>query len=64
LVCPLDVHVQNVAFNLQLIQSKKADWKTAIELTENLKRFDPLDPVKYDIALFGWGAEKGIGNRE
>ncbi|HPI09806.1 MAG TPA: DUF2400 family protein, partial [Catalimonadaceae bacterium] len=33
------------------------DWKMAIELTENLRRFDPLDPVKYDFALFGLGIE-------
>ena len=55
LVCPLDVHVQRVARNLNLIQSEKADWKTAVELTEKLKSFDPSDPVKYDIALFSMG---------
>jgi uncharacterized protein (TIGR02757 family) len=55
LVCPLDVHVQRVACNLNLIQSEKADWKTAVELTEKLKSFDPIDPVKYDIALFSMG---------
>lgn len=55
LVCPLDVHVQRVARNLNLIQSEKADWKTAVELTEKLKSFDPIDPVKYDIALFSMG---------
>ena len=55
LVCPLDVHVQRVARNLNLIQSEKADWKTAVELTEKLKSFDPQDPVKYDIALFSMG---------
>ncbi|MEY3542420.1 MAG: hypothetical protein RLZZ204_1232 [Bacteroidota bacterium] len=60
LVCPLDVHVQRVARNLNLIQSEKADWKTAVELTEKLKSFDPIDPVKYDIALFSMG----VGIRE
>jgi uncharacterized protein (TIGR02757 family) len=55
LVCPLDVHVQRVALNLNLIQSEKAEWKTAVELTEKLKSFDPSDPVKYDIALFSMG---------
>ncbi|MGN6540624.1 MAG: DUF2400 family protein, partial [Ginsengibacter sp.] len=25
------------------------------ELTEELKKFDPQDPVKYDFALFGLG---------
>ncbi|MFM1794483.1 MAG: hypothetical protein RL642_868 [Bacteroidota bacterium] len=60
LVCPLDVHVQRVALHLGLIQSEKADWKTAVELTEKLKSFDPSDPVKYDIALFSMG----VGIRE
>ncbi|MFN6373778.1 MAG: DUF2400 family protein [Chitinophagia bacterium] len=48
--------MQRVAFQLGLIQEQKADWKTAIELTENLKRLDPDDPVKYDLALFSLGA--------
>ena len=52
LVCPLDVHVQRVALRLGLIASEKSDWKTAVELTNNLKKLDPQDPVKYDIALF------------
>lgn len=56
LVCPLDVHVQRVAHHMGLIQEQKADWKTAIELTENLKQLDPNDPVKYDLALFSLGA--------
>lgn len=55
LVCPLDVHVERVARNLGLIKRKQTDWLTAIELTENLKKFDPDDPVKYDFALFGMG---------
>jgi uncharacterized protein (TIGR02757 family) len=55
LVCPMDVHVQRVACRLKLIDAEKADWKTAIALTEVLKQFDPKDPVKYDLALFGLG---------
>ena len=55
LVCPLDLHVMRVAKELKLIEAEKSDWKTAIALTTQLKTFDPADPVKYDIALFGWG---------
>lgn len=58
LVCPLDIHVMRVAKELKLIDQEKSDWKTAIALTDMLKTFDPLDPVKYDIALFGWGVSK------
>ena len=59
LVCPMDVHVQRVACRLNLIDAEKADWKTAIALTEVLKQFDPKDPVKYDLALFGLGVANG-----
>ena len=58
LICPCDLHVDRVARKLGLIQRPKTDWLTATELTENLRLFDPLDPVKYDFALFGLGVEK------
>jgi uncharacterized protein (TIGR02757 family) len=55
LVCPLDVHSGRVARRLGLLKRKQDDWKAAMELTENLRQFDPDDPVKYDFALFGLG---------
>ena len=55
LVCPCDVHVERVARKLKLIRSKQLNWKTAEELTANLRLLDPHDPVKYDFALFGLG---------
>ncbi len=58
LVCPCDVHVDRVARRLKLISRKTTDWLTAVELTARLKEFDPLDPVKYDFALFGLGVEE------
>ena len=58
LICPCDLHVDRVARRLGLITRKTTDWQTAIELTENLKAFDPEDPVKYDFALFGLGIEE------
>ena len=58
LICPCDVHVDRVGRLLGLINRKQTDWLTAIELTDNLKQFDPSDPVKYDFALFGLGVEK------
>jgi uncharacterized protein (TIGR02757 family) len=56
LICPLDLHVSRVAKRFGLITRPNADWQSAAELTRNLKRMDPLDPVKYDIALFSLGA--------
>ncbi|MFZ4860661.1 TIGR02757 family protein [Sphingobacterium sp. Mn56C] len=57
LICPCDVHVERVARKLHLITLEKVNWKTALELTENLRLLDPRDPVKYDFALFGLGVE-------
>jgi uncharacterized protein (TIGR02757 family) len=58
LIMPCDLHVDRVARKLKLITRKQTDWQTAIELTERLREFDPLDPVKYDFALFGLGIEE------
>ncbi|MDP2413675.1 TIGR02757 family protein [Daejeonella sp.] len=63
LICPTDLHVERVARKLKLISRKQVDWQTATELTENLRQFDPLDPVKYDFALFGLGIEEHFQNR-
>jgi len=56
LVCPCDVHVGRVARRLGLLKRKSTDWQAALELTKNLKILCPIDPVKYDFALFGLGA--------
>jgi uncharacterized protein (TIGR02757 family) len=58
LICPCDLHVDRVARKLNLITRKQTDWQTAVELTERLRKFDPVDPVKYDFALFGLGIEE------
>lgn len=55
LICPIDVHVARVAKRFGLLQRKQVDWQSALELTEYLRTLDPLDPVKYDFALFGLG---------
>ena len=57
LVIPIDVHVGRVARKLALLTRPQTDWRAAVELTETLKTFDPVDPVKYDFALFGLGVE-------
>lgn len=55
LLMPLDIHVDRIGRKFKLIKRKQRDWKTVLELTKNLKRFDSTDPVKYDFALFGMG---------
>jgi len=58
---PLDVHVGNTARELGLLKRKQNDWIAVAELTENLKKFDISDPVKYDFALFGLGVFEKFG---
>ena len=55
LIMPMDLHVQRIATRLGLMQTEKSDWNSAVALTNVLKEFDPIDPVKYDFALFGMG---------
>jgi len=58
LIIPCDLHVDRVARKLNLITRKQTDWQTAVELTDRLREFDPVDPVKYDFALFALGIEE------
>jgi len=55
LICPLDVHVARVAHRLGLLENNKATWANALQLTEQLRKFNPQDPAIYDFALFGLG---------
>ncbi len=59
LICPLDIHVHNIAKQLGLLPTNsKADWATALRLTKQLKKFNLIDPVRYDFALFSMGANE------
>ena len=58
LIMPLDTHTFQVSRKLGLLKRKSYDMKAALELTDQLKCFDPEDPVKYDFALYRIGQEK------
>lgn len=58
LIIPLDVHIARIGACLGLTHRKTADWKTAKEITEALKRYDPHDPLKYDFALCHHGISR------
>jgi uncharacterized protein (TIGR02757 family) len=51
LIIPLDTHIVRISRYLGLTQRKSPDWKMAKEITESLKAFDPIDPLKYDFGL-------------
>jgi len=57
---PLDVHTSNVGRALGLLNRTQNDWKSVEELDASLRRFDSIDPVKFDFALFGLGAIEGF----
>jgi uncharacterized protein (TIGR02757 family) len=58
LVIPVDTHVARICKQLKLTSLKNVSWKMAEEITENLKKFDPEDPVKFDFAICHIGIRK------
>lgn len=58
LVLPLDTHTFRLSKKLGLLNRKTYDLQSALEITDNLKRFDEDDPIKYDFALYRIGQEK------
>lgn len=55
LLCPVDTHIHKLSRNLGLTRRNDLSWKTAVEITEGLARFDPRDPAKYDFSLCHMG---------
>ncbi len=51
LIVPIDVHLAFHARVLGFTRRTTADWRTALETTAALRRFDPADPVRFDFAL-------------
>ena len=60
LSCPLDVHSGNVARKLGLLERTQNDSGAVAQLDQSLRILDPVDPVKYDFALFGLGVFEGF----
>jgi uncharacterized protein (TIGR02757 family) len=58
LIIPVDTHIAQICKKLELTKRKNVSWKMAEEITNNLKRFDKQDPVKYDFALCHIGMRK------
>ena len=58
LLIPLDVHVARLSREMGLLKRSSNDFKAVVELTENLKKFDRNDPIKFDFAIFGLGINK------
>jgi len=48
---PLDQHVHWIAFHLGLTGRRTRSWAAVEEVSEALRRIDPLDPIRYDFVL-------------
>lgn len=55
LLVPVDTHIHKLGKNLGFTRRRDVSWRTAAEITESLRRFDPDDPVKYDFSLCHMG---------
>ncbi len=64
LIIPLDVHIARISRCLGLTGRASQDWKTAVEITAALKRFDPGDPLKYDFALCHQGISGACSSKQ
>ena len=58
LILPLDTHTFKVSQKLGLLNRKTYDLKSAVLITEKLREYDPIDPIRYDFALYRLGQEK------
>jgi uncharacterized protein (TIGR02757 family) len=60
LIIPVDTHIARICKKLRLTKRKNVSWKMAEEITDNLKKFDSNDPVKYDFAICHIGMRKQV----
>jgi uncharacterized protein (TIGR02757 family) len=58
LILPLDIHTFEISKKLGLLNRNTYDLESAILITKQLRQFDPLDPIKYDFALYRIGQER------
>ncbi|MGI0155903.1 MAG: DUF2400 family protein, partial [Thermoplasmata archaeon] len=48
---PLDQHVHWIAYHLGLTARRTRSWSAVEDVSEALRRIDPIDPVRYDFVL-------------
>ena len=58
LIIPVDTHIARICKSLRLTTRNNVSWQMAEEITNNLKKYDLTDPVKYDFALCHIGMRK------
>ena len=58
LIIPVDTHIARICKELGLTKRNNVSWQMAEEITDNLRKFDKNDPVKYDFAICHIGIRK------
>jgi uncharacterized protein (TIGR02757 family) len=51
LIMPVDVHIGRLAILTGLTTRKTISWRMSEEITSNLRKVNPDDPLKYDFSL-------------
>src|SRR5262249_897729 len=51
LVIPLHTHIASICTYIGLTARKSLGWQMALDITRQLRRLDPEDPLRYDFAL-------------
>lgn len=64
LIIPVDTHICRISTYLGFTSRKMADWRMAREITAALRRFDPVDPVKYDFSIAHLGISAGCDGKD
>lgn len=65
LTIPLDTHISRIAYQLGLsTEEGGSTWKRAQEISQNLKKVDSLDPLKYDFYLAHLGIQGWCPKRQ
>lgn len=63
LVMPLDTHVLRIGQLVGLTERRDTSWRTALDVTDNLARIAPGDPLRYDFAVAHLGISGGCSGR-
>ena len=69
LIVPLDTHIVRLGRCLRLTTYTSPGWRMAADITSNLRRLDPGDPIRFDFSLChvgmmgscGYGEKRGSG---
>ena len=64
LIIPLDTHIYQISKILGFTTRKSADIKTALEISNCLKKYDSKDPIRFDFSLSRLGIHPDLNYKE